>query len=337
MATGRDILFEIDDLTVEPRANPEGEALIELFQLKLAAGEALGIVGETGAGKSLSMRAAVGLLPNAIHATTGRVRFNGRETEASRPRALRENLGHGICLLLQNGRGALNPFHTIGWQIDRVLKNRGVRQARRAQAESLLEAVGLPARDFFRRYPHQLSGGQAQRVAMVIALATEPELLIADEPTTALDVTTERDVISLLKHLCRERDMALILITHNLGLVANNCDNVMIMHAGHVVEAGPTREIFDRPGHPYTRALLDAIPEVDGDRELLPLAGAVPARGAMGKGCRFVSRCAYAEPRCAESVPPLLPFAGHLSRCILHEQGAAGSRPSPVAAMAGRP
>jgi oligopeptide/dipeptide ABC transporter ATP-binding protein len=331
---GRDSIFEIEGLTVEPRSNLEGEALIEHFDLRLAEGEALGVVGETGAGKSLSMRAAVGLLPGAIHATAGKVTFAGRTMEASAPSELRRNLGQGVCLLLQNGRGALNPFRTVGWQVDRILSYRGLsKQERISTAASLLDAVGLPARNFRGRYPHQLSGGQAQRVAMVIALATEPRLLIADEPTTALDVTTERDVIMLLKRLCRERDMALILITHNLGLVANNCDNVMLMHAGHVVEVGPTREIFERPAHPYAQALLAAIPEIDRRHELVPLAGSVPARGQMGAGCRFVTRCPHAEEICAESVPPLVAANGHLSRCVMHVRGTPSNDLQSVASL----
>ena len=317
-------LLEIEGLSVEPRSNPVQELLIEGFGLRLAAGQAVGLVGETGAGKSLSMRASVGLLPDAIGAVAGHVAFRGVRIPATDKARLRANLGHGICLLLQNGRGALNPFMRVSAQVERILRYRGVpRRLRAGMSAELLDSVGLPAGEFGGRYAHQLSGGQAQRVAIVIALATEPQLLIADEPTTALDVTTERDVIGLLKRLCKDRDMGLVLITHNLGLVANNCDSAVIMHAGHVVESGPTGAIFQQPSHPYTQALLRAIPDVDSPQELVPLAGSVPARGSMGCGCRFVERCPDHLARCRASVPPLYPVDGQLARCFLREPASA--------------
>ncbi len=299
-------LLDIDRLALDLAGATDAAPLVEDFSLRLEPGEVVGLVGETGAGKSLSMRAAAGLLPAAIRSVAGTVGFRGTSVEAADTKGLRARLGHGICLLLQNGRGALNPFLRVQDQVSRILGYQGVpRRERASRAATLLEAVGLPSAEFGARYPHQLSGGQAQRVAMVIALATNPALLIADEPTTALDVTTERDVIGLLGRLCAERALGLILITHNLGLVARICRRVVIMHAGHIVEAGPTAEIFAAPRHPYTRALMAAVPDLETGRLPSPLEGTVPLRSEFGRGCRFLARCPLAQPRCRAAVPAL--------------------------------
>jgi oligopeptide/dipeptide ABC transporter ATP-binding protein len=321
-------IFVVEGLRVEAMSDGRPLNLVDDFNISLSKGEVVGLVGETGAGKSLSMRAGVGLLPPAIRAASGSVYFGGRSCSAGEPRALRSHLGRGICLLLQNGRSALNPFMRVHAQIDRILSYRGHAQRdRRSAIDALLESVGLPSQEIRTRYPHELSGGQAQRVAMTIALASEPLVLIADEPTTALDVTTERDVIQLLLSLCRQRNMSLILITHNLGLVANNCDRVAIMHAGHIVEIGPTASIFEAPQHPYTLSLLQAIPDVDEPRELTPLAGSSPGPSAFGLGCRFAMRCPHVDTDCKVRVPDLAAVGDRLVRCVMPMRNKGGAGP----------
>ena len=314
-------LFEISGLSIQLVGANNGVPLIEDFSLQVDAGQIVGLVGETGAGKSLAVRASVGLLPDGVRANTGFVAMKGSSpAPIAETKSLRANLGHGIVLLLQNARGALNPFLRVNAQIERVLKRHAISAGMRsARITELLSMVGLAPDIFLSRYPHELSGGQAQRVAMAIALATEPSLLIADEPTTALDVTTEREVISLLEGICRERNMGLLLITHNLALVFQTCDYVAIMHAGHIVEQGSVRDVFARPMHPYTVGLLQAIPDVDQPRELVPLIGTVPALGAVGASCRFSTRCEHVWDRCRESVPPLYQKGSSRVRCFLYD------------------
>lgn len=265
-------VLAIERLDIEPAAEPGRELLIEGFSLTIAAGETVGLVGETGAGKSLSMRAGVGLLPAGITAVRGSVRFGGTETAAADAAALRAHLGHGICLLPQNGRGSLNPFLRVGAQIERVLGYQGVpRRERARQAAALLEAVDLPASDFLRRYPHQVSGGQAQRIAMVLALATNPRMLIADEPTTALDVTVQKQILELLADLRKRFGLTMLFISHDLAVVSQVADHVAVMRHGEIVEEGSCADIFRAAKHPYTRALLGAVPTMTTDLDK-PLA-----------------------------------------------------------------
>jgi oligopeptide/dipeptide ABC transporter ATP-binding protein len=315
-------LFEIQGLTIEV-ASQQGETpLIEDINLMLRPGESIGVVGETGAGKSLSILASVGLLPVGVRPTGGTVSFNGASLPVTQPKRLRERLGRGIALLFQNARGALNPFMRVRSQIDRVLRLRLARRdTRKARMTDLMGSVGLSFRELGHKYAHQISGGQAQRVAMACALAADPRLLIADEPTTALDVTTQRDVIQLLQCLCRERGMGLILITHNLALVSQSCDRVLLMHAGHVVESGRVGEVFDQPLHPYTRGLLSAIPDVDAPHELVPLEGSVWGGAGLGGRCRFSQRCPDRWARCDTTVPSDYGADGRRVRCFLYDEG----------------
>ena len=315
-------LFEIRGLTIEVASRQGGTPLIEDVNLILRPGESIGVVGETGAGKSLSILASVGLLPVGVRPTGGTVLFNGASLPVTHPERLRERLGHGIALLFQNARGALNPFMRVRSQIDRVLRLRLVRRdTRKARMTDLMGSVGLSFLELGPKYAHQISGGQAQRVAMACALAADPRLLIADEPTTALDVTTQQDVIQLLQRLCRERGMGLILITHNLALVSQSCDSVLLMHAGHVVESGRAGEVFDQPLHPYTKGLLSAIPDVDAPHELVPLEGSVWGGAGLGGRCRFSHRCPDRWERCDTSVPPVYEVDGRRVRCFLYDDG----------------
>lgn len=325
-------VFEVNGLCIEPVVGAHHELLIEDFSLQVEAGPIVGLVGETGAGKSLSMRASVGLLPTGVRAVAGHVSFKGcLPIASSETKILRANLGHGVALLLQDARGALNPFMRVHAQLGRVLKLQGVNGSMwSTRTRELLRQVDLAPDEFWSRYAHQLSGGQAQRVALAIALATEPWFLIADEPTTALDVTTQREVLDLLQRLSRERNMGLILITHNLALVSQTCDYVVLMHAGHIVERGPVRSAFTQPLHPYTVGLMQAIPDVDQPSELVPLPESAPSLGSLGLGCRFSGRCPHVWDRCSESVPPLYRRGQSEVRCFLYDEKVVSAMPGVI-------
>lgn len=317
-------LYSITGLAIDSDRGGERRRLVDGVDLEVRRGEIYGLVGESGSGKSISIMTSVGLAAPGLHIVSGSVAFEGKSFDAQNQAALRGNLAHGVSLLFQNAKGALNPFLRINAQIERALALQDVaRSDRSAKTRELLIAVGLDPDGIGTKYAHEISGGQAQRVAMACALATEPSLLIADEPTTALDVTTEREILRFLTRLCRERNMAAILVSHNLALVSEYCSRLSILHAGHVVERGGTSEVFSRPLHPYTRGLLAAIPDVDRPRELVPLEGSVWGAGFPVGRCRFSHRCREAIAPCFETVPPLLHANGHDVRCVLYRDKAA--------------
>jgi oligopeptide/dipeptide ABC transporter ATP-binding protein len=319
-----DPLYAISGLVIDAEQAGERRRLVDGVDLAVRRGEIYGLVGESGSGKSLSMMAGVGLAGSGLRIAGGTVAFDGSSAGAADQARLRGSLAHGISLLFQNAKGALNPFIRIDRQIERVLRLQDVTPARRrSRTAELLAAVGLDPDEIRPKYAHQLSGGQAQRVAMACALATEPRLLIADEPTTALDVTTEREILRFLTRLCRERAMAIVLVSHNLALVSEYCSRISILHAGHIVESGTVAEVYAAPLHPYTRGLLAAIPDVDRPRELVPLAGNVWGAGFATGCCRFAHRCSQVAPRCLAATPPLVHRNGHAVRCVLHEERAA--------------
>ncbi len=277
-------LFALEDLSIDSVRGGERRRIVDHVDLSVERGELYGLVGESGSGKSISMMASVGLAAAGLEVTGGTVRFGDHVHSAKDQKSLRGNLSRGVSLLFQNAKGALNPFMRVGAQVERVLRQKRRDRDLVAEVENLFRVVGLNFQDLGQKYPHQISGGQAQRVAMACALATEPALLIADEPTTALDVTTERELLRFLAKLCAERDMAIVLIAHNLSLVSEYCRSLSIMHAGQVVEAGNLKSIFARPLHPYTQGLINAVPDVDSPRELVPLIGSVwggPQGGAV--------------------------------------------------------
>ena len=319
-----DPLYAIAGLTIDSERAGERRRLVDGVDLCVLRGEIYGLAGESGSGKSISMMASVGLAGGGLRIAGGTVAFNGSSTEARDQARLRGNLAHGISLLFQNAKGALNPFLRIDQQIGRVLKLQNVTPAqRRRKTEELLAAVGLAPDEIGPKYAHQLSGGQAQRVAMACALATEPSLLIADEPTTALDVTTQREILRFLARLCREREMSIVLVSHNLALISEYCSRISILHAGHMVESGTVSEVYGSPLHPYTRGLLAVIPDVDEPRELIPLDGSVWGAGFATERCRFAHRCGQVMPRCLDSTPRLVNRGHHAVRCLLNEDGAA--------------
>jgi peptide/nickel transport system permease protein len=299
------LLLEIRDLTVEIAGIIRP---VRGVSLALAPGETLAIVGESGSGKSLTGLAALGLLPAVARVAGGSIALAGADVRRIPPAALRRLRGSAVGMVFQDALGSLNPAHTIGAQImEAIAAHRPLpRAAARREAVRLLAEVGIA--DPERRiaaYPHEMSGGMRQRAMIAIAIANRPRLLIADEPTTALDVTIQAQVLDLLARLRRERGMALLFITHNLPVVAEIADRVAVMYAGTVVEEGPAADVLAQPLHPYTRALLDSVPGLDG-RLPAPIPGTVPSAAALPPGCLFAPRCGHAEPRCAAAEPSLL-------------------------------
>jgi oligopeptide/dipeptide ABC transporter ATP-binding protein len=281
-------------------------------------GETFALVGESGSGKTMTCRAIMRLVHPPGHITGGRVLFEGRDLAQLPERELEHVRGHGVVMVFQDPMTALNPVLSVERQITEVLADGGASESRRARAVELLRHVGIP--DPARRldaYPHELSGGQRQRVMLAIALARQPRLLLADEPTTALDVTIQAQILRLLVTLQRELGMALILVTHDLGVVYQSVDRVAVMYAGEVVELATTAELFARPSHPYTIGLIQSIPSIERRGRLVPIPGAPPDLATLGRGCPFAPRCAWASPECRAGNVPLFPVApDHWSRCL---------------------
>jgi peptide/nickel transport system ATP-binding protein len=298
----------------------DGQMALRGLDLSIAKGEAVGMVGESGCGKSVTWLAALGLLPRHAR-VTGSVRLGGEEILGAPPGVLDRVRGGRVAMIFQDPASSLNPVHRIGRQVTEALVlHRGITgAAARAEAKRLFDQVGIP--DAARRldaYPHELSGGQNQRVMIATALAGQPELLVADEPTTALDVTIQAQILELLGQLRRETGMALVLISHDLGVVAEACDRVAVMYAGRVVEEAPIGRLFAQPSHPYTRGLLGALPPMEGPRRRLSaIPGGVPEPWAMPPGCPFAPRCGFHIAACDAAVPPLMRLhPGHGAACI---------------------
>ncbi|WP_456431544.1 ABC transporter ATP-binding protein [Thermosulfuriphilus sp.] len=310
------MLLEIRNLNLI--LEPGGISLVEDLNLYLNFGEILCLVGESGCGKSLTALAIMGLLPPGIKRQGGQIFFGGRDLCLLSSEELRRLRGATIAMIFQEPMTALNPVFTIGEQIAEVIEtHEGLsRQASLAKASELLKAVGVPAaEERLHAYPHELSGGLRQRAMIAMALACSPKLIIADEPTTALDVTIQAQIIELLQELKRKRNLALLLITHNLGVVAEMADRVAVMYAGQLVEVAETKELFARPLHPYTKGLMDSLP---GPQERLsPIGGQVPPPGSWPKGCRFRGRCPYEDKVCHNPPKLVEVYHGHLSRCHL--------------------
>ncbi len=299
----------------------EGQAALRGIDLAVMPGEALGLVGESGCGKSVTWLAALGLLPGRAQ-ITGSVRLREQELIGAPAAVLERVRGGRIAMIFQDPASSLNPVHRVGRQIGEALSlHRGIGgAAARAEAKRLFDLVGIP--DAARRldaYPHEFSGGQNQRVMIAMALAGQPELLVADEPTTALDVTIQAQILELLQSLRREMGMALVLISHDLGVVAETCERVCVMYAGRIVEEAPTARLFDAPAHPYTRGLLGALPPISGPRRpLAAIPGGVPEPWAMPPGCAFAPRCGHRVAACDAAAPAgAWLSADHRAACVL--------------------
>ena len=309
----------------------DGAPALRGIDLSVAKGEAVGLVGESGCGKSVTWLAALGLLPPKAR-ITGSVVLDGQELIGAPASILEKVRGGRIAMIFQDPASSLNPVHRIGRQITEALAlhRNMVGQAARIEAKRLLDLVGIP--DASRRldaYPHELSGGQNQRVMIAIALAGQPELLVADEPTTALDVTIQAQILELLKDLRRHMGMTLVLISHDLGVVAESCERVAVMYAGRIVEEAPISQLFSAAAHPYTQGLLGALPPMDGPRRrLAAIPGGVPEPWAMPPGCAFAPRCAHRMAACDAGVPALIPFAASHRVACLQEAEVATPRES---------
>ncbi|MFZ4756769.1 MAG: ABC transporter ATP-binding protein [Burkholderiaceae bacterium] len=314
-------LLEVRDLRVSLRTARGPAEAVRGVSFSLERGQTLGVIGESGCGKSVTALALMGLLPETAR-IDGSVRFAGRELVGLPDAELCRVRGDRIGMVFQEPMTSLNPLHTIGRQVAEPLRlHRGLGAgAARAEAVRLLERVGLPdARRRVDAYPHQLSGGQRQRVTIAAALACGPDLLIADEPTTALDVTIQAQILDLIADLVAERGMALILISHDLGVVAENVDRMLVMYGGQIVEQGPTPVVFARRAHPYTRGLFGARPRLGGARgeRLATIPGTVPDLIDLPAGCPFADRCTRVIPACRAAPPPEVALGdGHGARCL---------------------
>ena len=322
-------LLEVRDLTAAYHSS-RGTRItraVEGVSFTLGAGETLGIVGESGSGKTTLALTLVRLLPPGARIERGQILFEGEDLVTKTDREMRHVRGQKIGMILQDPLMSLNPLFTIADQVSepvRVHERVGRRRAR-DRALSLLRAVKIAAPETrLGEYPHQMSGGMRQRIVGAISISCSPKLLIADEPTTALDLTIQSQYLSLLRDLQRERGLSLIFITHNLGIVAKMCDQVAVMYAGRMVEVGPVKRIFDHAAHPYTRALLDSIPRLGDPRaRLTAIDGQPPDLASLPPGCSFAARCPKAEDRCRTDTPVEV-FVGpdHRTRCWLWPQGA---------------
>ena len=314
-------LLRVENLTVS-FATPRGGRVLAVDDLsfELQPGRTLGIVGESGSGKSVTSLAVMGLLQKGAAKVGGSIRFRDDNLVEASPELLRELRGNRMAMIFQEPMTSLNPSHRIGDQIaEAVIRHRGSsREAAWQRAVEMLRKVRIPEPEIrATEYPHKLSGGMRQRVMIAMALACDPELLIADEPTTALDVTIQAQILELLQDLRRETGAAVILITHDLGVVAEVVDEVLVMYAGQVVERAGVEDLFALPQHPYTLGLLGSIPRLDLKKErLAAISGAVPDMSNPPPGCRFAVRCPFADARCHEVPPPLADLGDdRFSRC----------------------
>ena len=299
-------LLRLEDLQVEFRFPDDTVRVLAGINLTVGPDEILGIVGESGSGKSVTALSVVGLLQSPGIVSRGRILFSGTNLVDLSPARYRSIRGRHISMIFQNPRAALNPVFSVGKVLREVLLvHSGLRgAAAKDRATSLLADVGLPDPSAaLRRYPHQLSGGMAQRVMIALALASSPRLLLADEPTTALDVTIQHQIILLLSRLRRDRKLAQIVITHNLGVVAELCDRVAVMYAGTIVEEAPVSDLFDQPRHPYTQGLLGARARIGRTGNIQSIPGQVPDLRNRPRGCPFHPRCAHANDHCRQAVP----------------------------------
>ena len=313
-------LLEIKGLSLSfPSANGNVQVLRGV-DLHINKGEVLGLVGESGSGKSLTSLAVMGLVPKPHGEMGGSIFYRERDLLTAPEKELRALRGKSISMIFQEPMTSLNPVYTIGDQIVEAIQTHenATRGEALHRAAELLQKVGIPApEERVRSYPHQLSGGMRQRAMIAMALSCSPELLIADEPTTALDVTIQAQILDLLVHLQQNSDMSVLLITHALGVVAETADRVAVMYAGRIVETATTKELFDNPQHPYTLGLLRSIPRIDKSvTSLTAIPGMIPAPWDLPKGCAFSGRCGFAEERCFEEEPELSAvFQEHFSRC----------------------
>jgi peptide/nickel transport system ATP-binding protein len=318
-------LLEVKNLRVEFPTRRGTLLALDDISFSIAPGEMLGVVGESGAGKSLTGAAIIGLLEPPGRIAAGEIRLEGERIDNLPYERLRAIRGRRIGAIFQDPLTSLNPLYTIGRQLTETILTHlpvSADEARR-RAIRLLQETGIPAAEQrIDQYPHQFSGGMRQRVVIALALAAEPKLIVADEPTTALDVSIQAQIISLLKRLTREHGAAVMLVTHDMGVIAETCDRVAVMYAGRIAEIGPVHEVINTPAHPYTVGLMGSIPAMDADRErLAQIEGAMPRLTAIPSGCAFHPRCPQAFDRCRSERPELMPAGATRAACWLVAAG----------------
>jgi oligopeptide/dipeptide ABC transporter ATP-binding protein len=320
-------LLSIRDLVVEFKTEDGVVHAVDGISYDLFPGEILGIVGESGSGKSVSTLALLGLVPQPPgRIASGTAEFQGRDLLKLKKKELRRVRGNEVAMIFQDPMTSLNPVLTIGYQLGEAIKTHFPKEkndAVKGRVIELLRLVGVPnAEARYSQYPHEFSGGMRQRAMIAMAITNSPSLLIADEPTTALDVTIQAQVLEVMKRVQQETHAATILITHDLGIVAELCDRVLVMYAGHIVESGDVATIFRAPRHPYTIGLMDSLPKLTEDEEWLePITGAPPSLIDLPPGCPFHPRCFLARERCRQENPPLAPVgSGHASACHFSDE-----------------
>ena len=318
-------LLEVRDLYLEFRTSRGLHQALMGVSFEVQKGEIFGLVGETGCGKTVTGLSILRLLPRSANISQGQVLFDDDDLLQLSKKEMEDVRGGKIAMIFQDPSSSLNPVFTIGSQIERVVRQHLPMNAAEARhhAATMLEAVGLPdVNRILASYPHQLSGGMQQRVMIAMALSCRPRLLIADEPTTALDVTIQAQILHLLRDLQQKMDFSVILITHNLGVVAQTCDRLAVLYAGRVVERGTTRDIFNNPQHPYTRGLMNAIPRPGSrGKKMAAILGTVPSNPGTVVGCAFTPRCEFAFERCTLEAPALFDVKkSHKSACFLVTQ-----------------
>jgi peptide/nickel transport system ATP-binding protein len=317
-------ILEVQNLKTRFKTDNGTVAVVDGVDFLVHAGETLGIVGESGCGKSVTSLSVMRLIgPNGT--SEGKIRFEEQDLLSLSEKQMQKIRGNDIAMIFQEPMTSLNPLHTVGRQIEEslILHFKMTKKQAKERAIEMLKAVGMPrAEDIYGEYPHQLSGGMRQRVMIAMAMACDPKLIIADEPTTALDVTIQAQILDLMRDVKEKTGTSIMLITHDLGVVAEMCDRVVVMYAGQVVEETDVRTLFKDPKHPYTIGLMNSTPDVEEERDYLAtIPGAVPMPHQMPKGCRFAPRCDKVMDICHEKTPELLDLAGHKCRCLLYKEG----------------
>jgi peptide/nickel transport system ATP-binding protein len=315
-------LLEVKGLRVQFANRHATLVALDGISFDIHAGEILGVVGESGAGKSLTGAAIIGLLDPPGRIVGGEIRFDGRRIDNLSQEEMRKIRGRHIGAIFQDPLTSLNPLFTVGQQLVETIQTHLQldASAARQRAIQLLEETGIPAAtERIDQYPHQFSGGMRQRVVIALALAAQPRLIVADEPTTALDVSIQAQIIALLKRLCKDHGAAVMLVTHDMGVIAETCDRVAVMYAGRIVEIGPVHDVIHAPAHPYSLGLMGSIPAMDEDRErLLQIDGVMPRLNAIPNGCAFHPRCPKVFERCRRERPELLEARSTRAACWLH-------------------
>ncbi len=328
-----DSILQVNDLRVEIPQRHGAIRAVDKVSLEVRRGQAMGLVGESGSGKSMTLRAILGVLPAGARITGGSIFFDGQDI--GRAANLKRIRGKKISMIFQEPMTALNPVRRVGDQIaEGPILHLGYRRAAAAgRAIELMSMVGIPdPKARYRAYPHELSGGLRQRIMIAIALACNPELILCDEPTTALDVTIQDQILKVLIGLCDDLGVSLLFVTHDLAVVAQTCRSVAVMYGGLIVESGAVVDVFGEPQHAYTLGLLRSAPDFDNvQAELVPIPGSPPSLSSPADGCRFRPRCSFAQEDCAHDPIPLLAVgAGHLSACLHHDECLASARREPV-------